>query len=207
MNRIALARVLAVLTIAAGALFHGVAAGLKPGYSAVSQYISELNASGTPWAQEIGWLGFVPLGLLLALFLIAVRPLIRARGAAAMGFALLFSQPLALVSVAFLPCDAGCPLEGSLNQQLHNLVAVVTYVAAGIGMLMLSTGEPAGTGNRLLKLAGLVWLLAFFAMLQPEIAAVRGLVQRAVDALFALVIVLLAWPMAERPAPGRSRAA
>lgn len=43
-------------------LFGGAA--LKAEYNHVSQYISELNATGSEWSWQIGYLGFLPLGLL-----------------------------------------------------------------------------------------------------------------------------------------------
>ena len=42
-------RVLAVATVGFGLGFYVLGAALKPGYSSLSQYISELNATGTAW--------------------------------------------------------------------------------------------------------------------------------------------------------------
>ena len=51
-NRIMLARVLAVASVVYAAAFYIVGGALKPGYSHSANFISELNATGTPWVQE-----------------------------------------------------------------------------------------------------------------------------------------------------------
>jgi hypothetical protein len=51
-NRIMLARLLAVASVVYAAAFYIVGGALEPGYSHSANFISELNATGTPWAQE-----------------------------------------------------------------------------------------------------------------------------------------------------------
>ena len=53
---------------------------LKAEYSHVSQYISELNAMGSTWSWQIGYLGFLPLGLLGLLLMLVVTPYARLNG-------------------------------------------------------------------------------------------------------------------------------
>lgn len=43
-----------------------VCASLRPGYGHISQFISELGASGTPHALLMNLAGFIPSGLMLA---------------------------------------------------------------------------------------------------------------------------------------------
>ena len=82
---VARARRLALATVAFGTLFYAIGAALKPGYSSTSQFISELNAAETPWATQLGWFGFVPLGLLFAAFLLIAHPNAQVRGASRTG--------------------------------------------------------------------------------------------------------------------------
>ena len=56
-------RGLVILTVITYLIMLFGGAMLKPGYSHFSQYISELNATGTPFADTMGWIGFVPCGL------------------------------------------------------------------------------------------------------------------------------------------------
>jgi hypothetical membrane protein len=48
------------------ALVTVVSAALRPGYSHVTNMISELGATGTPYAVLMNYAGFVPAGLMLA---------------------------------------------------------------------------------------------------------------------------------------------
>lgn len=96
-DRSTLARTFAVGTVLFGLVFYTLGAALKPGYSSASQFISELNAAGTTWAQQLGFFGFVPLGLLFGAFLLTAGPLAGVRGASRVGWWLLWSQPLTLV--------------------------------------------------------------------------------------------------------------
>lgn len=196
MGRIRLARFLAIATIAMGLLVLFAGAAVKPGYSQVSQYISELNATGTAHAVAIGWSGFVVLGTLIAAFLFVAAPVARVRGASRAGYWLLLSQPVAYLGAVIVPCDAGCPVEGTISQGLHNLLGVLTYPAAGLGFLLLAAAPGISTGVRaMLVLAGAIWLGMFGLMLDPAFVEVRGLLQRIAEAMLYVVIALIAWKM------------
>ncbi len=202
MGRVRLARLLAIATIAMGLLVLFGGAAVKPGYSQVSQYISELNATGTARAAEIGWLGFAVLGALLAAFLFVAAPVARVGGASRVGYWLLLSQPIAYLGAVITPCDPGCPVEGSISQGLHNLLGVLTYPAGGLGFVLLATAPGISAGVRAtLAVAGVVWLGLFGLMVDPAFAEVRGLLQRIAEAMLYVVIVLIAWKMLA-PAPG-----
>jgi len=95
MHRVKLSRALAVATVLFAVAFYMVGAAIKPGYSQAASFISELNATGTPWARELGLFGFLPLGGLFAAFLLAAHGVARVHGASLAGFLLLWSQPVA----------------------------------------------------------------------------------------------------------------
>ena len=201
-NRVKLARVLAVASVAYAAAFYIVGGALKPGYSHASNFISELNATGTPWAQELSLFGFLPLGLVLAAFLWVAYPAAHVSGASRAGFLLLWSQPLAFIGAAATPCDPGCPADGSLAQQIHNLLGVVTYFAAAVGLFLLSFhSRLTATGRLFFGVAAISWLGLFILMLVPALSPVRGLLQRLADAVLWLSVLLVAWRMLGRPQP------
>jgi hypothetical protein len=196
-KRTTLARSLLIATLAFAVAFYALGGGLKPGYSHLSSFVSELNATGTPWANALSFAGFLPLALLLAAFLLAAGPLVDVRGASRLGYLLLWSQPIAFLGAVVAPCDPGCPAVGSPTQALHNLIGLVTYLAAGLAFVLLSfapglTGR-AGVWRHLLRAAGGVWFLLFGLMLQPPLAPWRGLLQRGADGLLAAVLVFVAW--------------
>jgi hypothetical membrane protein len=204
-SRTRYARALAIATVFYAVAFYAVGGAIKPGYSHAANFISELNATGTPWALELGLFGFVPLGLLLAAFLATAFPLARLEGAGRVGFLLLWSQPLAFLGVAAAPCDAGCPAEGSVQQQVHNLLGVGTYAAAAAAYFLLSFHRCLGASARwLLRGAAVAWIALFVLMLAPELAAARGWLQRVADAILWAVVLLVAWRLLDdRVAPAR----
>lgn len=196
MNRIALARILVIAAATMDIVLLVGGAALKPGYSQTANFISELNATGTPWGQQIGWFGFVPLGLLIAAFLFIAAPVARVQGASRFGYWLLFSQAVAYLSMPFAACDAGCPLEGSSRQAMHNLIGLLTYFAAGIGMIMLAFAPSLDKAARsALALGGIVWLGLFLLMVDPAFQPSRGLLQRMAEAILYAVLVFIAWRM------------
>ncbi|HSM50358.1 MAG TPA: DUF998 domain-containing protein [Thermoanaerobaculia bacterium] len=193
-KRVKLVRLLAVASVVYAAVFYVVGAALKPGYSHAANFLSELNATGTPWARELGLFGFVPLGLLVAAFLLAAYPVARLSGASRVGFLLLWSQPIAFLGAAAAPCDPGCPPDGSALQQIHNLLGLVTYCAAAAGFLLLSFHSGSSRGGRwYFRGASVAWLGLFVFMLSPELAPIRGLLQRIADGLLWVGVVLVGW--------------
>jgi hypothetical protein len=202
-------RGLFVFTLAYALAFYLLGARLKPGYSHTANFLSELNATGTPWARELGLYGFVPLGILVGLFLaVAWSPALRA-GASSGALLLLASQPIAYLGVALAPCDAGCPASGSASQAAHNLIALVTYTAAGAGFFWLARAAPLrGTPFRpLLAAAGVAWLALFVLLVQPALAPWRGLLQRAAEAILFGVFAVLAFKVASGGSSREPRAA
>jgi hypothetical membrane protein len=199
-SRVELVRSLAVACVIYATLFYVIGAAIKPGYSHTANFISELNATGTPWAQELGLFGFVPLGLLVAAFLLAAYPLAQLSGASRVGFILLWSQPLAFLGVAAAPCDPGCPIGGSVLQQVHDLLGLVTYFAAAAGFFLLSFHSRLGlTGKWYFRVASVAWLGLFLFMLFPEFAPIRGLLQRMADGLLWVGVLVIAWAIVAPP--------
>lgn len=193
-SRIKIARILAITTVIFAVSFYTIGGAIKPGYSHVTHFISELNATGTPWAAQLGLLGFLPLGLIFAAFLVAVTPVVQVQGASRLGLWLLWSQPVAFIGAAFAPCDAGCPIGGSALQVAHDILGLVTYISCALALVLLSSAKTLSSGSRqFLWLAGIAWFVLFMMMVQPEANAVRGLLQRFADILLACSILVIAW--------------
>jgi hypothetical protein len=191
-----IARTLAVLTVLFGVSFYVIEDMIKPGYSSLSQYISELNATGSAWAWQIGYFGFVPLGMLLAAYWLAANALIAVDGVSRLGWWLLWSLPLAFIGVALAPCDLGCPMEGSIMQTIHALNALLTYFATALGLCLISFAarlDQYPFARLFLRGTSIAFVVLFVVMLLPQVAAIRGLLQRTADALLAVCILLIAW--------------
>ena len=167
---------------------------IKGDYNHVAQYVSELNATGTTWAWQIGTLGFVPFGLLAFALLWVAAPIAPVTGISRAGYWLLGAESVAWIGSALAPCDPGCPVEGSLSQNIHNLLGGTTYLVTALGLVLLSRSPLISPGARRgwLTLAA-AWLILFALMLLPELVSWRGLLQRLAEALLYGCLCAAAW--------------
>lgn len=141
-----------------------VSAALRPGYSHLHQFISELGAAGTPHAARINYAGFVPTGLMLAAFGIALA------------FVLL-----------------GCPQGGGSPENLvHNTIAPAAFLCLIAAMAMLGIrfrSLPAWRRLSLFSLLASAAALGLLVVLASSLDSrvLTGLWQRL------LLAVLFAW--------------
>ena len=109
-----------------------------PSYDHVSQYISELGATGAPRGFEVSWFGFLPIGILICAFAIFAGLAAPRSVLAVLGFIGVFLFSIGYVGSAFFPCDFGCrPEEPSLSQVMHELVGLAGYLLAPLTLLLL----------------------------------------------------------------------
>lgn len=165
-----------------------------PDYRAGRDFISELGAAGAPDASAVN-LTFLAAGVL---FVAACAAIARASQGRALALSLVSLVGWSYVVAAFVPCDAGCPAEGSATQALHNAAGALGYLGGGIGLLLAARArEAARRGPPWLAAgAGAVAIAGLLAMGAPELAAVRGAVQRTVE------LGVFAWLLlAARPSP------
>ena len=174
---------------------------LKGDYNHVAQYTSELNATGTAWAWQIGALGFV-FGLLAFALLWVAAPIAPVTGVSRVGYWLLTAEPVVWIGSALAPCDPGCPIEGSLSQNIHNLLGGTTYLVTTVGLVLLSRSPLISPGARRGWLTVVAaWLILFVLMLLPELAWWRGLFQRVAEVLLYGCLCAAAWRLSS---PGRA---
>ena len=201
MDRVQVTRLLLVATILYVIGFYFAGSAIKPGYSQWSNFISEYNATGTPWAGTLTYAGFAATAVLSSLFLIAAAPLTAVSGLSRFGFSLLWCIPASyLLSVAF-PCDAGCPVEGSISQVLHNAFGILVYLGMGLGVALVSLapGFSSFKWRRFFLLfTGIAFPVVFFAMVQPDLAPWRGMLQRSLDVALAASLIMVAWTLMGR---------
>ena len=169
-------------------------ASLKDDYSHFSQYISELNALDTSWSWQIGYLGFLPLGLLGVLLLLIVVSQAKLSGSSQIGSWLLVAEPVAYIGSAFAPCDLGCLSTGSLSQNTHNLLSLVTLPVTTLGLVLLSLDKRLTLVKRIGWLALAVTFITLYALaLVPDLAPWRGLLQRVAEGTLYGCLCLVGW--------------
>jgi hypothetical protein len=99
-----------------------------PGYSHISQLISESYAIDTPFGPYFRFLGFLPSGIFIAIFsFLAIGKLPNALATKIGFWGLGIFYGLGTVVVSIFPCDHGCNpelIDPSLSQVIHNLTGV-----------------------------------------------------------------------------------
>ncbi len=112
-------------------------AALRPEYSHVTQFMSELGESTGPHAALMNFLGFIPSGLFLAAFgvsLASLRPHTRLSFAAT---ALITVFGLGIVGAGVYSCDPGCPRQGlSSEATVHQVVSIIAFIAGVFGIAL-----------------------------------------------------------------------
>lgn len=201
MDRALLTRSLLAASILYALGFYFVGAAIKPGYSQLSNFVSEYNATGTPWAGTLTYAGFAVTAGLFACFMAAAAPIAQVSGVSRLGVWLLWSVPFSYFLGVIAPCDIGCPATGSTSQLLHNALAVLAYFGIGAGLALVSSasGFNAFKWRRaFILMTGIAFPVVFIVMVQPDLAPWRGLLQRVLDAAMAVALVLVACTILER---------
>jgi hypothetical protein len=149
-----------------------IAASLKyPGYHHLKNAISELGATGAPSATIMNITGFLPYGVLMVAFALAVHRGIRADVGGWLGPGVLVLYGLAYIALAFASCDPGCQAATpSLHHRMHLLLGDVIFLAAVLGPFTLYPRMVRDPAWRSLGVATLV--LPAVAWLIPEIGFV-----------------------------------
>ncbi len=168
-------------------------------YDAARDFISELGAAGAPDAAAVN-ASFLVAGMLFVATCAAIARQ-HSGGRAVAVMALVSLVGWSYVVAAFAPCDSGCPADGSPTQTLHNSVGGLSYFACAVGLLLASVTRSAmpRAPAWLTAVAGGVALVSLVGMGAPEMAAVRGALQRLGEA------AIFTWLVVEAFAVNRAR--
>ena len=170
-----------------------LAGAATPGYSHLSQFISELGARGALHEYKVRFGGFLPGGVFLLAYCYAAWRVLPRSGGATLAIVGIALYALGYVAAAAMPCAPGCrPEEPSLSQFIHNAVGLAGYLAAPGFLFLLGHHARAWPGARMLVVlgyAGAAVALAGVLSLSPE-SPYAGLSQRAIEA------AVLAWVLA-----------
>jgi len=157
----------------------------RPEYSHTRQTISELGEAGSRDAKNAAIFVFAPAGHTVWLFVAALAFAVPelAQGPGLWLFSLLGAG---YVGAAIFPCDPGAPLWGTWRNNLHNLLASFGYLGAAGGMIELGRAMENIAALEAIaeisRVTGQVAFIGVFLLAFPS--PVRGLIQRAIEALF-----------------------
>lgn len=161
---------------------------IRPGYDHVNQFISELGATGTSNAELMNGMGFIPSGLLIALFGISLLAFYAKGALSGIGSALIVLFGLGMITVGVFSCDPGCMME-TQESVIHDKVSAVIFTGVIIGLILLGLSHrkrPEWKSLWLYSVLSAVLLAVLLALLisSAESRTGTGLWQR----LFLLVL-------------------
>lgn len=171
---------------------------LRPGYSHLTQYISELGERGSSTELLMRYAGFVSTGLMHILFAGSLHLAFKGGRLAPVLALLLALNGLGRVVAGLFPCETGCAgPRVLLSQKLHSLAAGVGFFAL-IGASLIGGLILRRQGN-FMKLSaysiisgslGLVFLLLMLWSAESRFAT--GLYERLSSGILSLWVLVLA---------------
>lgn len=160
-------------------------------YNLSSDFLSELGAKGAPQANFMSYAGFLPAGVLWALAVLSLLSIARSK-LLWIGGVFLLGTSISYIGAAFFPCDAGCPVEGSSSQMMHNLLGLIGYLASPVGLALIGAHflrrKQVGAAAASFATAAAT-VIGFVMMASPDMDSTRGIWQRLAD--FSLFIWLV----------------
>lgn len=165
--------VIGLLGVALFVIAAVVGALIIPGYSQLSQYLSESYAIDTKYGIYLRLLGYIPSGILILLFcFLAVTRLPKSKTCsfALKGIGLLYGGGTMLTAI--FPCDSGCNKEminPSIAQLIHSVSGLVTYITVPflvllLGFAALKWKDAKGIGSFMTYAAFLLLCFQFFSL-------------------------------------------
>ncbi len=126
----------------------GIAGAMRPGFSHVSQYISELGERGSRTEALMRYFAFEFTGLLYLCFASRLWVTFKKNGVAQLATCLIALDGIGRMGAGIFPCDPGCA-GFSLSQDLHRMFATVGFVSGSLaaiawGITLRNRGWPQG---------------------------------------------------------------
>ncbi len=184
-----------------------IAASLIEDYSHMSQYISESYAIDTEYGLQLRLLGYIPSGVLLALFSFLSAPYFKGSKLVKWAFiGIGFFYGIATIVVSIFPCDSGCNRElinPSVAQLIHNATGALTYTLVPVAILLIGFALKEKTDAKFAaqsKLLGILSISFVFTLMNNQDSDLLGLYQRMVELSLLLWYVLCAFAVKNKAA-------
>lgn len=178
-----------------------------PEYSHVSQFMSELGASGSLTSTYVNYFGFIPTEILFLLFLTTLVAILPKSKKMMLGVGCLAIYGVSLIGGAVFPCDFQCrPEDASLSHSLHMAFGTIAYFSAVLGVVLLAVNSKQWCVSNVpfylgVSVAALV--LALLLNLDPDLRFV-GLIQRSVELLLYIWYIVFAFYLSQYSQGGES---
>ena len=169
-------------------------------YNIVSHYISETYAIDTEYGIILRIFGYIPSGILIALFCFLGARYFQPSKLIKIGFyGIGIFYGLGTVIVGLFPCDSGCNkelIDPSFSQLIHNFVGLLTYLFVPVFMILIGLGLKRSPNNNPFSLQsiafGAVSIFLVSILVTNSASEYIGLYQRMVESVFAIWIIFCA---------------
>ena len=174
-------------------------------YDITNQFISESYAIDTKYGVFLRILGYIPSGIIIALFCFLGEKYLDPKLVVKIGFyGIGIFYGLGTTFTGIFPCDSGCNkelLNISSSQIIHNITALLMYLFVPfliilIGLAIRKTRYRFSIQSTILGLFSLIFVYLFGSELLGEYV---GLYQRIIEIIFALWIILCSVEIKKRP--------
>ena len=133
-------------------------------YSHVSQFISELGATGSPNGSWVNYLGFIPTQVSILAFIFISATVIPKTKTNMIGLFFVGIYTFTLGVAAVFPCDFECrPKEPSISHLIHIYSAIPGYLCGIVGIFFISSKSKSWTNSNFFMIVG--YILGFVALL------------------------------------------
>lgn len=116
-----------------------ISAALRPDYNHLHEFMSALGASESPTEHLMNFVGFIPPGLLIALFGFSLFTQMRLSKShlSIIGSLLIIAFGLGMITAGIYSCDGDC-FDGITTEGIiHGKVSAITFPSAILGILFL----------------------------------------------------------------------
>ncbi len=168
-------------------------------YNILNQFISESFAIDTEYGIFLRIFGYIPSGILIALFCFLGARYFHPSKIIQIGFyGIGIFYGLATVIVGIFPCDSGCNkelIDPSSSQLIHNFVALLTYLFVPVFMILIGLGLKK-SHNNIFSLqsivCGAISILFVLILVSNLNSEYIGLYQRIIESAFVIWIIFCA---------------
>ena len=174
-------------------------------YDITNQFISESYAIDTKHGVSLRLLGYIPSGIIIALFCFLAEKYLDSKLVVKIGFyGIGIFYGLGTTVTGIFPCDSGCNKELinlSSSQIIHNIAALLMYLFVPfliilIGLAIRKTRHRFSIQSTMLGLFSLIFVYLFGSELLGEYV---GIYQRIIEIIFALWIIQCSVEIKKRP--------
>jgi hypothetical membrane protein len=167
-----------------------VASILSPGYSHVSQAISELGARGAPFDIVLNYIGLIPAGILTISFSIVLFRKSHRGGALLICSCLVTVAGIGRLCAGVFPCDPGCFPIITITGKVHALSGLLSLFSGSIAPLFMAFALRARHSRSLFYaslILGVAAIILFIILISQYWMFYFGAIQRL------LLIVTYTW--------------